>query len=165
MRISVVIIAVFLANMAIAELQFPPLDADDLNGRAVSLPQDLPGDPTIVFIAYKRNQQPSINAWVARLGLQERGGPAWAELPVVGRGAALFRSFVDNGMRSGITSTAMRGRTITIYSSQRAFNKALGIDGRDEIYTALVGRDGQVHVLIEGDVTDEKIAQLRAVYP
>ena len=59
----------------------------------------------------------------------------------------------------------MRGRTITIYSSQRAFNKALGIDGSNEIYTALVGRDGQVHVLIEGDVTDEKIAQLRAAYP
>ena len=90
MRISVVIIAVFLANMAIAELQFPPLDADDLNGRAVSLPQDLPGDPTIVFIAYKRNQQPSINAWVARLGLQELGGLAWAELPVVGRGSVSY---------------------------------------------------------------------------
>ena len=165
MRISVVIIAVFLAHMAIAELQFPPLDADDLNGRAVSLPQDLPGDPTIVFIAYKRNQQPSINAWVARLGLQELGGLAWAELPVLGRGVALFRTLVDNGMRSGITSTAMRGRTITIYPSQRAFNKALGINGRDEIYIALVGRDGQVHVLIEGDVTDEKIAQLRAAYP
>ena len=165
MRILVALVVVFWANMAIAELQFPSLDADDLNGRAVSLPQDFPGDPTIVFIAYKRNQQPSINAWVVRLGLQEREGPAWAELPVVGRGAALFRSFVDNGMRSGITSTAMRGRTITIYSSQRAFNKALGIDGRDEIYTALVGRDGQVYVLIEGDVTDEKIAQLRAVYP
>ena len=165
MRILVALVVVFWANMAIAELQFPSLDADDLNGRAVSLPQDFPGDLTIVFIAYKRNQQPSINAWVARLGLQERGGPAWAELPVVGRGAALFRSFVDNGMRSGITSTAMRGRTITIYSSQRAFNKVLGIDGRNEIFTALVGRDGQVHVLIEGDVTDEKIAQLRAAYP
>ena len=123
MRILVALVVVFWANMAIAELQFPSLDADDLNGRAVSLPQDFPGDPTIVFIAYKRNQQPSINAWVARLGLQERGGPAWVELPVVGRGAALFRSFVDNGMRSGITSTAMRGRTITIYSSQRAFNR------------------------------------------
>ena len=165
MRIFAALIVVFLANAAIAELQFPLLDADDLNRRAVSLPQDLPGDPTIVFIAYKRNQQPSINAWVARLGLQERGGAAWVELPVVGRGAALFRNFVDNGMRSGITSTAMRGRTITIYSSQRAFNMALGIDGRDDIYTALVGRDGQVYVLIAGDVTAEKMAQLRAAYP
>ena len=165
MRIFVALIVVFLANAAMAERQFPLLDADDLNGRAVSLPDDLPGDPTIVFIAYKRNQQPSINAWVAGLGLQERGGAAWVELPVVGRGAALFRSFVDNGMRSGITSTAMRARTITIYSSQRAFNTALGIDGRDEIYTALVGRDGQVYVLIEGNVTEAKIAQLRAAYP
>ena len=165
MRIFVALVVVFWANMAIAELQFPSLDADDLNGRAVSLPQDFPGDPTIVFIAYKRNQQPSINAWVAGLGLQERGGAAWVELPVVGRGAALFRSFVDNGMRSGITSTAMRARTITIYSSQRAFNMQLGIEGRDEIYTALVGSDGQVYALIEGDVTKAKIAQLRAAYP
>ena len=52
-----------------------------------------------------------------------------------------------------------------ICSSPRAFKRALGLDGRDEIYTALVGRDGQVHVLIEGDVTGEKIAQLRAAYP
>ena len=42
---------------------------------------------------------------------------------------------------------------------------ALGIDGRDDIYTALVGRDGQVYVLIAGDVTAEKMAQLRAAYP
>ena len=56
MRIFVALVVVFWANMAIAELQFPSLDADDLNGRAVSLPQDFPGDPTIVFIAYKRNQ-------------------------------------------------------------------------------------------------------------
>jgi len=90
MRILVALVVVFWANMAIAELQFPSLDADDLNGRAVSLPQDFPGDPTIVFIAYKRNQQPSINAWVARLGLQERGGPAWVELPVVGAARLCF---------------------------------------------------------------------------
>ena len=165
MRIFVALIMVFLANAAMSERQFPLVDADDLNGRAVSLPDDLPGDPTIVFIAYKRNQQPSINAWVAGLGLQERGGAAWVELPVVGRGAALFRSFVDNGMRSGITSTAMRARTITIYSSQRAFNTQLGIKGRDEIYTALVGRSGEVHALITGDVTEDKIARLRAAYP
>ncbi|MGB2497258.1 MAG: hypothetical protein ACPH9Y_02740, partial [Planktomarina sp.] len=69
MRIFVALIMVFLANAAMSERQFPLVDADDLNGRAVSLPDDLPGDPTIVFIAYKRNQQPSINAWVAGLGL------------------------------------------------------------------------------------------------
>ena len=164
-RILSTIMIVFLSAAAQAEVIFPSLTADDLNGRRLELPADFPGIPTIVFIAYKRNQQPSIDAWVERLGLLESGGPAWVELPVVGLGAVLFRSFVDNGMRSGITSPEMRARTITIYSSRSAFNRALGIPGRGEIYVALVDPDGTVHALIAGDVTEAKVAQLRSAYP
>ncbi len=159
------LLMIILSATAHADIIFPNLTADDLNGRSLNLPTDFPGTPTIVFIAYKRNQQPSIDAWVERLGLLESGGPAWVELPVVGLGAVLFRSFVDNGMRSGITSPEMRARTITIYSSRSAFNRALGIPGRGEIYVALVDPDGTVHALIAGDVTEAKVAQLRSAYP
>ena len=109
---------------------FPPLAADDLNGHSLNLPADLPGKPTIVFIAYKRKQQPNVNAWVEQLDLRETGGQAWVELPVARRGAVLSRSFVDKGMRLGITSPQIRARTITIYSSWSAFNLALDILGR-----------------------------------
>ena len=159
------IMIVFLSAAAQADVIFPSLTADDLNGRTLELPADFPGMPTIVFIAYKRNQQPSIDAWVERLGLLESEGPAWVELPVVGRGAAFFRSFVDKGMRSGITSLGMRARTITIYSSRSAFNRALEINTRAEIYVALVDPDGTVHILIQGDVTEAKVEKLRAAYP
>ena len=161
-RILATLMLILLTPMAQAELVFPTLTADDLNGRSLSIPADLPGTPTIVFIAYKREQQPNINAWVDKLDLHETGGLAWVELPVVGLGAVLFRSFVDNGMRSGITSPEMRARTITIYSSRSAFNRALGIPGRGEIYVALVDPDGTVHALIAGDVTEAKVEQLRA---
>ena len=164
-RILATLMLILLTPMAQAELVFPTLTADDLNGRSLSIPADLPGTPTIVFIAYKREQQPNINAWVEKLDLHETGGLAWVELPVVGLGAVLFRSFVDNGMRSGITSPEMRARTITIYSSRSAFNRALGIQGRGEIYVALVDPDGTVHALIAGDVTEAKVAQLRSAYP
>ena len=159
------IMIVFLSVTAQAGVIFPSLTADDLNGRSLELPADFPGMPTIVFIAYKRNQQPSIDAWVERLGLLESEGPAWVELPVVGRGAAFFRSFVDKGMRSGITSLGMRAKTITIYSSRSAFNRALEINTRAEIYVALVDPDGTVHTLIQGDVTEAKVEMLRAAYP
>ena len=109
--ISVILLALMLSTQAYAETILPKLTADDLNGRILALPADLPGDPTIVFVAYKQNQQPQINAWVNRLDLQPEGGPAWVELPVVGQGAALIRSVIDNGMKSGITSKAMRART------------------------------------------------------
>ena len=164
-RILTIFIIMALSATTQADSTFPTLMADDLNGRSLSLPADFSGKPTIVFIAYKRNQQPSINAWVERLGLRETGGPAWVELPVVGLGAVLFRRFVDNGMRSGIISTEMRARTITIYSSRSAFNRALSIVGQGEIYVALVDPNGMVYTLIVGDVTEAKVEQLRAAYP
>ena len=164
-RILSAIMIVFLSVTAQADVIFPSLTADDLNGRSLELPADFPGMPTIVFIAYERNQQPSIDAWVERLGLLESEGPAWVELPVVGRGAAFFRSFVDKGMCSGITSLGMRAKTITIHSSRSAFNRALEITTRAEIYVALVDPDGAVHTLIQGDVTEAKVEMLRAAYP
>lgn len=165
MRTLVVLVIIVLSTTAQADVIFPNLTADDLNGRSVNLPADFPEAPTVVFIAYKRNQQPSIDAWVERLGLRESGGLAWIEMPVVGRGAAFFRSFVDKGMRAGITSISMRAKTITVYSSRNAFNRSLGIDGRSEIYVALVDPDGTVHSLIKGDVTEAKVKKLRAAYP
>ena len=101
---------------------------------------------------------------VEQLDLRETDGQAWVELPVVGRGAVLFRSFVNKGMRLGITSPQMWARTITIYSSWSAFNLALGILWRGEIYLALVDPDGTVHALIEGDVTEGKVEQLCAAF-
>ena len=159
------IVVFFMITPATAEVIFPDLEADDLNGRTLSLPKDLPGKPTIVLIAFKRKQQSSVDEWVDRLDLLPEGGPAWIEMPVVGRGAAIFRSFVDKGMRAGITSEFMRGRTITIYSSRRAFNNALGIQSMKDIYVALVDPNGTVHILIQGDVSEEKMKKLRSAYP
>ena len=159
------IVVFFMITPATAEVMFPDLEADDLNGRTLSLPKDLPGKPTIVLIAFKRKQQSSVDEWVDRLDLLPEGGPAWIEMPVVGRGAAIFRSFVDKGMRAGITSEFMRGRTITIYSSRRAFNNALGIQSMKDIYVALVDPNGTVHILIQGDVSEEKMKKLRSAYP
>ena len=161
----VLIVVFFMITPATAEIIFPDLEADDLNGRTLSLPKDLPGQPTIVLIAFKRKQQSSVDEWVDRLDLLPEGGPAWIEMPVVGRGAAIFRSFVDKGMRAGITSEVMRGRTITIYSSRRAFNNALGIRSMKDIYVALVDPNGTVHILIQGDVSEEKMKKLRSAYP
>ena len=158
----VLIVVFFMITPATAEVIFPDLEADDLNGRTLSLPKDLPGQPTIVLIAFKRKQQSSVDEWVDRLDLLPEGGPAWIEMPVVGRGAAIFRSFVDKGMRAGITSEVMRGRTITIYSSRRAFNNALGIQSMKDIYVALVDPNGTVHILIQGDVSEEKVKKLLA---
>jgi hypothetical protein len=67
-------------------------------------------------------------------------------------------------MRSGITSTAMRARTLTVYSNRRAFNSAMGIADMSQVYVALVDRDGAVRTMVSGAVTEGKVDKLRAAY-
>jgi len=152
-------------STARAQMVFPTLTLDNLNGLSQTFPKDFPADPTIVFIAYKQNQQIELQAWIEALDLQETGGQAWVEFPVIGRGASLIRGFIDNGMRSGIKSSDLRAHVFTVYSSKGAFNQQLGIKESDQIYVALVGKNGTVYTLIEGEVTPEKAAQLWRSFP
>jgi len=168
MKLALSLIATILfstISAATAQMQFPEITVDDLNGRSQTFPQDFPADPTIVFIAYKQNQQEDLEAWIDALGLMESGGQAWVEFPVIGRGGALMSSFIDNGMRSGITSQAIRAKVFTVYSSRGAFNQDLGIRGSQQVYVALVGRDGTVYTLIAGQASAEKVSRLRDAFP
>ena len=92
------------------------------------------------------------------------GGPAWVEMPVVGKGAAIFRSFVDNGMRSGLVDPALRARTITLYESPELVNTPLGFSGRGTIRVLVVRRSGQVLWSTSGGATAEGIAAVLAAY-
>jgi len=74
-------------------------------------------------------------------------------------------SFIDNGMRSGITLQAIRAKVFTVYSSRGAFDQNLGIRGSQQVYVTLVGRDGTVYTLIAGQASAEKVSQLRDAFP
>ena len=157
--------ALLIALAAPASAQvFPTVTADDLNGVSHTLPAGLPGDPTIVFIAYKRNQQVDVDSWVSALGLDPERGAEFVELPVVGGMATMMKSYIDNGMRSGIVNTAARGRTITLYQNADQINAPLGFDGRNAIRVLVVKRDGTVLWSASGPATAEGVAQLQQVF-
>lgn len=158
------LIATLLAVPATAQGVFPTVTADDLNGQSVTLPADLPGDPTVMFIANKMNQQQAIDGWVQALGLNASQGPEFVEIPVVGVGTRLIKGFLDNGMRSGITDPAMRARTITLYESPDFVNTPLGFSGRDTIRVLVVRQSGEVLFATSGPVTANTAAQVRAAY-
>lgn len=143
---------------------FPSFVSQDLNDKTHSLPEDLPGDPTIVFIAYKRGQQPDVDTWVRALELDPDTGPEFVELPVVGSATRVMKSVVDNGMRSGIVATSLRERTITLYENARKVNAPLGFQGRNDIRVLLVRPSGEVLWKTSGAATPEGVADLQAVY-
>ena len=143
---------------------FPSFTSEALNGKTHTIPAEFPGDPTIVFIAYKRNQQPAVDSWVAALELDPDTGPEFVELPVVGTATKMIKSFVDNGMRSGITATSWRARTITLYESPRSINEPLGFSGRGNIRVLLVRPDGEVLWKTSGPATSKGVENLKAAY-
>jgi hypothetical protein len=136
--------------------QLPTIDAQNLNERALRLPQDLPAEKTLVLIAFERQQQANLDTWIAGLQLNRSPMP-WIETPVIDPKNAFVRGFIDSGMRRGIPDTAARERTITLYTDRAAFSKAMGLrDPFKNVYLAVVERSGRVLLLVEGDYSAEK---------
>lgn len=145
-----------------AERKFPELKADDLNGKAVALPADFPGDPCLVLVAFTSEQQDDVDQWISKLKLKESDEIKWIELPVIGSRNRLLKPVIDRGMRTGITEEKDRARTISIYSSRTDFLNSLRLDEVDRIYAMVVEKSGAVRVVVEGTPTDEKKEQILA---
>ena len=139
------------------ELTFPQIKAEDLNGKAVELPKDLPGNPTVILVAFVRKQQEEIDQWVEALDLNKEASlTEWIELPYVGSRALPFKIVIDKGMRSGITSTEDRARTITVYEDHKILVDALKLKGLDRIYVIVAEPGGKIRVVVEGPPDKEK---------
>ena len=66
---------------------FPQLAGRDLDGREVALPAGLPGEWTVVIVAFRREQQELVDSWVPWLEEQAVADPrlGFVELPEIGR--------------------------------------------------------------------------------
>lgn len=153
--------AVFTAQAVASKSQFPRLTTQNLNERASTFPTELPGDVTLVLIAFYRKQQADLDVWIEELGLNGADAPAWIEMPVVPDYGSLWRAFVDNGMRSGITTAEARARVFTVYGNRDKFRADLNLPSADQVYVLAVRRDGNILARAEGSYTQAKSAPLR----
>lgn len=146
----------FCAQSFGQDIKFPLLEAENLNGKRAALPKDLPGNPTVVLVAFESDHQADIDLWIGELGLKKSDEIKWIELAVIGSKFRLLRKVIDGGMRSGITSEEDRARTITVYSSRSHFLENLGLTEVDRVYAIVVQQDGGVRAVVEGKPTEEK---------
>ena len=125
---------------------FPPVTGQNLNGRTFHLPGDFQAPASFVYIAFVRGQQAQVDSWKSAIADARRRFPAIGEyeVPTLSKSNALFRGFIDGGMRSGIRDDATRNVTITLYIDKRPFDASLGIGSEDEIAVLLVKPDGTV---------------------
>lgn len=126
--------------------RFPRVEGSNLEGRRFTLPSDFEGALNVVLVAFEREQQADVDSWTPFLDTlrKDRSDLRVYELPTLGRGYRLMRSFIDGGMRRGIPDAKVRAATITLYIDKRAFRESLGLGSEDRIYLLLVDRQGRV---------------------
>ncbi len=140
--------------------RMPTVEAESLSETPMTVPAQLPAERTLVLIAFEREQQTVLNTWVAGLNLTDNKLP-WIETPVIGKGYGLIRGFINGGMRRGIQDTALRDRTVTLYTDPVALRKDMGLTGDGKtVWVTVVDRAGQVLARAEGNYSADKAKPL-----
>jgi len=127
-------------------VEFPGLSARDLEGRAVSLPDDFAGEVNLVLVAFRREQQPIVDTWIAwfREIAAEHPNLRCYELPVIATRWSPARPFIDGGMARAVREREARRRTLTVYTDVRRVTDALAIEDTSVVTVLLVDSDGRV---------------------
>jgi hypothetical protein len=144
---------------------FPEVVGRNLEGLEFRLPRDFGGAVNLVLVAFRREQQALVDTWLppAAALADSVGNLQYYELPVLSRYYRLARSFIDGGMRAGIADLAARERTITLYIDKRPFREALGISNEDTIYVLVLGSDGRVALMLDGEYSEDKGSSVQRV--
>jgi hypothetical protein len=144
-----------------SDVRLAPLTGRALDGTRYRLPDELPGERTVVVVAFRQRHQVDVDRWIAlavSLGVPATPlgamGPlltAVVEVPLLARRWVPVRRLIDGGMASGIADPPVLARTITAYTSPAAWRRSSGLD-RDgsEVIVLLASRDGSVHWWTQG---------------
>lgn len=147
-----------------AELRrFPEVRAENLLGESFLIPDDLPGEIRVIFVAFQQRQQPQVNTWLAVGDSLEASysGLRYFEFPTISWPYRVMKPIIDNGMRGGIPSPEARARTITLFTNVSRFVEATGLSGTNEIATLVLDPQGRIVWFTTGPRTDAREAALR----
>lgn len=141
---------------------FPTLQGIDLTGTTREIPKTFAGDLNIVAIGFEREHQTPINTWLPEIEkiTKENNRIAFYEIPLIYKTNAMYRTWINNGMRSGIPSEKARRHTITVYTDRDAFTKITGME-IDTIHIIILDREGKIVWQKSGPASTEKLILLK----
>jgi len=137
---------------------FPEVVGRNLEGLEFQLPRDFSGAVNLVLVAFRREQQATVDTWLAPAAAlaDSFDNLHYYELPVLNRGYILARPVIDGGMRAGIADLETRERTVTLYIDKGPFREALGISSENTIYVLVLGPEGRVSLMLDGAYSKSK---------
>lgn len=151
------------APESVAKRSIAKIKAADLNGKTVTLPDDLVAPRTLLLVAFQREHQDLIDGWAKGLKLKPTDKD-WFELPVVGPMNFMGQKFLDGAMKSGIAGKDKRSRVITLYTDAKKWIAPLGVSKTDTIYAVVVAKNGEVLALQEGAFAPKKADAINKIW-
>lgn len=144
---------------------FPEVTGRSLAGRTVTLPRDLQRKLNLLLVPFRERHQRHVNVWMNEAATLESLylDLATYEVPLLPRYPRLFQRYIDAAMRNGIPDANARSRTITVYTDRGRFLRSAGLADPDQMWSALVDRDGAIRWSHVGPYTAPSAAALREV--
>jgi hypothetical protein len=144
---------------------FPPVTGSHLDGRAVTLPDDLDAEATLLVVLFQDSLDPLADQWARlgdRLAADTDGRVATLELPVYRTLRKLLGELALLLVEPQIDSEAERARTVALFVDRAAFMKSLGVADPSEVYAFLVARGGKIAWRGRGEITMAEVRDLEA---
>lgn len=122
---------------------FPSISGSSLDQKSYQIPQDLGDEKTLLLIGYKQNAQFDIDRWM--IGIDMSGTKvSIIELPAIqGFLPRLFKSKIDEGMRSGIPEE-LWPVVVTVYEDGRRVQSFTGNESPSNARVVLLNDTGRV---------------------
>ncbi|CAM2005124.1 hypothetical protein [Acanthopleuribacter pedis] len=143
---------------------FPHFEGKNLNGEQVQFAEwDRP--VTLIFVAFKQEQQPQVDQWVTALEPLKEQHPSldYVELPTVKKVSRFVKYMIYRGMRSGIKDPHQRQRIVTQYVDVPDYMNRLNLSDPEVIATYAVCNEGRILKHWLGPVDDTFIEELKTV--
>ena len=143
---------------------FPSVTGINLEGREIALPDGFEGERNLVLVAFEREHQTLVDTWLDYAGTLELRDERVRvyEVPTIYEVGALYRSFINSGMRAGIPDPQARARTITVYLDRERFVGALDLPDMSTIYPMLIDETGAILWRGRGPLDPEQAREFEA---
>lgn len=141
--------------------RFPVVRGTALSGERVRLPHDLLGAPALLLVAYRRQAQGDVDAWMA-MARREAPGLRVVELPVIP--AIIWRplqGWIDGGMRGGVPRPQW-SNVVTVYEDGAIVRDFVRDPGAPVATAVLLDAGGVVRVAETGGFSDAAAERLAA---
>jgi hypothetical protein len=157
-------ITLMAGTIAAQQATFPKLIAKNLEGKAMTLPTEFPGELNLVLITFEQDHRREADGWLEAAPelFKKYPGIPFFEVAVLGKEYKLARFVIDRAMRNGIANPDRRARTVTLYNDKARFDQALQIKNEQKTVVLLVDRKGKILWREQGIYHDLKGNSLKA---